>query len=81
MIMNAKIKLLQYVIFSKPQNFDTVNIKCFSISVANLLYLFSYRMRFFSSKTFLFSGIVLIGYRMKDCPMFDSHSGGRPKRK
>ena len=29
---DAKINLCQYVIFIKPRNFDTANIKCFTVS-------------------------------------------------
>ena len=30
-VMNAKIKMRQYVIFIKPRKFDTANIKCFTV--------------------------------------------------
>ena len=29
--MNAKIKMRQYVIFIKPQKFNTIDIKCFAV--------------------------------------------------
>ena len=31
--MNAEIKMRQYVTFTKPQNFDTADIQCFTVVI------------------------------------------------
>ena len=36
-IINAKIRMRQYIIFVIPQNFDTADIKCFTVAGGNVL--------------------------------------------
>ena len=43
--MTAKVNLYQYVIFTKPRNFDTADIKCFKVVYFVLLLKQGYRFK------------------------------------